>query len=265
MALKDQRIKFAYYSDNDIQTKIDNGTIDAYDIIFGKESRCLYFVKPDLSLMEINSKVLVFSSENEANTYLNNSSDTYEGQIISILNNNSYKGYIVNKVNNVYVATAISSSGSDFDYNLLSNIPIVNLSTIGSERIIIGNQPNGIYSLIGNYKISNNDITSRSTANRILFIVRHVESTVYVKEITDYSITDYADNGNEFSVKEYVTDDTVESLVVNKMNTLKEVIKTEIEQYVDNLLDNVLDGKIATWVTNNFASDEEVKAIFDIE
>ena len=77
--------KNAYINQNEISERIENGQLDAFDIIYTKDTHLCFIISPELTPIEIKSKVFVFTSVEEAEEELNNSSYTYEGQIVSIL------------------------------------------------------------------------------------------------------------------------------------------------------------------------------------
>ena len=99
MAVKQstQRAKFAYIKRDEIQKLINAGKIDANDIIYTNDSHENIFIGTDLSINPVRSKIYRFPDEDTAKEKINESSDTYAGQLIAILNDGTYKAYIVNK------------------------------------------------------------------------------------------------------------------------------------------------------------------------
>ena len=91
------RAKYGYMSSASIPLKIQSGEIDAYDIIYTTDTHESYVISPDLEPWAVRSKIYVFDSVENANTLLNVNTDTYIGQIVSILVDDKYKGYIVNR------------------------------------------------------------------------------------------------------------------------------------------------------------------------
>ena len=91
------RAKFAYINKDEIIPYIQNNTLNSADIVYTKDTHENYFISPDLIPIAIKSTIYCFESEKEAEEILNQSSDTYAGQIISIRKDDVYKGYIVNK------------------------------------------------------------------------------------------------------------------------------------------------------------------------
>lgn len=91
------RAKFAYINKDEIVPYIQNNILNSADIVYTKDTHENYFISPDLIPIAIKSTIYCFESEKEAEEILNQSSDTYAGQIVSIRKDDVYKGYIVNK------------------------------------------------------------------------------------------------------------------------------------------------------------------------
>ena len=104
------RAKFAFIEKDKINQLIQDGELNECDIVYTKDTHENYFISPDLEPIAIKSTIYCFDSEEQAVEVLNNSSDTYEGMIVSILKNDKYKAYIVNKIDEQYFVQQISSS-----------------------------------------------------------------------------------------------------------------------------------------------------------
>lgn len=196
------RVKYAYVNYDDIQWKIDSGEIDQYDIVFTKDTHEQYFIKEDLSLLRIISKVYCFDSIIEAEETLNKNTDTYVGQIVAIANDNIYSGYIVNRENGKYTVNSLSDSRSPIDYDNIDHRPVINKIGTQDGNLIIGDLDNGIYSVTGVYKIFNEYPTLFTVASNHLFLVEKTDSISYVKDISAKEIITYTlSNGAVQSVK----------------------------------------------------------------
>lgn len=236
------RAKWAYLSYNSMIEKIADGTLDSYDVIYTTDSHENYVVSPELEPWAVRSKIYTFDSIDEANTALNNATDTYVGQIISILNGDKYQAYTVNKSNNVFVATPISAT--DVDYNILGNRPIENIIGTLDEPIIITTLPSGIYKVKGQYKISDLEETTYLSADGDLFLV----SVDYIKRITKDSINNYIIKGDSIIKETYITNEylleqgyTTTNYVDIKVKALEESIKTDIQSYVEDIITEKVD------------------------
>ena len=119
------RAKFAYINKDEIVPYIQDNTLNSADIVYTKDTHENYFISPDLIPIAIKSTIYCFESEKEAEEILNQSSDTYAGQIVSIRKDDVYKGYIVNKSKekDKYVITSLEEDTTQniygsFDENL---------------------------------------------------------------------------------------------------------------------------------------------------
>ena len=86
------RTKFAYLTYGDMLSKLESGEINEYDIIYSKDQYVTYLITEDLQPLQLRSRVYVFDSISEAETKLNESTDTYIGQVVAILDNDTYRG-----------------------------------------------------------------------------------------------------------------------------------------------------------------------------
>ena len=112
------RIKFAYLTYNDMLSKIESGEINEYDVIYSKDRYVTYLITETLEPLELRSRIYVFNSINEAENKLNEATDTYIGQIVSILEKDAYRGYIVNKKNDKFIVTPLYEYPESIDYTL---------------------------------------------------------------------------------------------------------------------------------------------------
>lgn len=259
------RAKWAYISYDSIQTKINEGVLDSYDIIYTSDTHENLVISPDLNIIPIKSKVYVFNSVEEANIQLNQNTDTYIGQLVSIITDDVCKGYIVNKnESGNYYVNAITAD--DIDYNTLGNRPIKNMIGTLDEPIIITTLPSGIYKIKGQYKISDLEETVYLSSDGDLFLV----GTDYIKRITKDTINNYIINGDSIIKETYVTDEyllskgyaTIE-YVDTKVTALEESIKADIQSYVEETVEDVITEKVDIIIDERLdvKLDEKIQAI----
>ena len=252
----DTRVKFGYLSYEDMLQRISDNKLNAYDFVFGKDTREYYIISPDLQPISIKSKIHVFNSVKEAEDSLNQNADTYTGQLVAILDNGVYRGHIVNKTvtrnTNAYTVTPLYENPNQIDYNELNNIPIVNLVGTLDNMIIVKDLASNTYKIKGNYKIAPDDETIYLSTDGDILIVNSSSSNTLVKKITTDSIVDFKINGsNAVITNNYVTQKYLEDNgyitsdgVDLKILALKESIDKDIEGYVKDIIDNQLDTLI---------------------
>ena len=263
------RAKWAYLSYDSIQTKINEGVLDAYDIIYTKDSHENVIISPDLEIWSVRSRIYVFDSVEEANTQLNANTDTYIGQIVAILCNDTYRGYIVNSVDGQFTVTPLWENPEQIDYNTLGNRPIVNLEGTLGNTIIVDELDNGIYNIKGQYKIDSSDITLNISANEILFMVEKSDDSIKIKQIshdniTDYLVLDGVITSDTYITSEYLSqcDYATKEYVDIKIAALQESINENVREYISDIVDEqlgtVLDEKIENSM-NDFLLDHIAK------
>jgi len=273
------RAKFAYLSYDDMLQRITNGELDQHDAIFTKDSKETYIITPDLTPMPIKSRVYVFNSISEAEMAINANTDTYEGQIVSILEGNKYSGYVVNKNtmrrSNQYTVVPLSDT-SNIDYDTLGNKPIVNLVGASDSPIIVSALSSGTYSIKGHYKVSDIDTTTYLNPNVNLFIVEQTDDSVLIKKISSNEIVDYevVDNittkTNQIVTEEYLKQKNfvTTTYVDEKIAALDFVKKDEVATYVDNLVKSILDAELDERIDKRIdekiisVSDEQILSLF---
>ena len=163
--IKRSRLSFQKY--DIIEDYINQKKLDAYDIVYTTDTHENVVIDADLNIVPIRSRVYRFTDITSANLSLNKSSDTYEGQIVAILqeNDEKYSGYIVNKnkVGEFYVSP-LSESGQ-IDYDSLGNKPVINKIGTLDSPITVDQLEDGIYKIRGQYKLTESAITIYLSSN----------------------------------------------------------------------------------------------------
>ena len=263
------RAKWAYLSYNSMLIKIQDGTLDAYDVVYCPDTRENYVISPDLEPWAVKSKVYVFNSIEEAYTTLNSNSDTYAGQIVSILTNETYKGYIVNEEENGSHSVA-PLSNDNIDYNNLGNRPIENMTGTLDNLIIINDLNSGYYKIKGQYKIFEDDETNYLSVDGDLFLIGTSNDNKYIKRITTDSIYDFVIKDDDVVKKTYITDDylndcgySTTEYVDKKITALEEAIKDDIESYIEATVEAIVTEKVETIIDEqlDIKLDEKVQGI----
>lgn len=267
------RAKWAYLPYNSIQQKIDEGVLDAYDVIYTKDSHENVIITPDLTLWSVKSRIYTFDSVADANTALNTNTDTYKGQIVSILNGDKYTAYIVNQdPNGVYFATALSAE--NIDYNTLGNRPIENLVGTLDIPIMISSLDVGMYKVKGQYKISATDITTYLGTDGDLFIIEESATEKLIKRFTKDTIQDYVISDSGVEKKTYITDKyladngySTTTYVDGKLTAFEESIRQDIQTYVEQAVEDVITEKVDEIIDERLDAklDERIKGSTDEE
>ena len=261
------RAKFGYLTYDDMTIKIQDNILDAYDICYTKDTNECYIIRENFTPSPIRSRVYIFQNESDAITQLNQNTDTYNGQIISVLFGDTYRGYIVNYKNNSFGITPLWENPELIDYNTLGNRPIVNLVGTLDNPIIISDLNDGIYNIKGQYKISDLIETIYLSASSVIFTVRKDADKTFIKSITSNNISDFCISNGSISSHEYITDQylkdnnyvTAEYVEV-KIQALQQSIEDDVKQYVSTIVNEqmgtVLDEKIEAKINESIESVE---------
>ena len=265
------RSRYGYLNLTDIQDRIDSGKLDAYDLIYTKDTHECYILTEDLEQVPIKSRVYQFPTEEEALLYLNAATDTYEGQLVAIKKKNRYKDYIVNKDDeDLWCVTLLSDVDEQIDYNTLGNRPITNLTGTLANPIIVETLDNGIYFISGQYKVFDSIDTIFSSYENHIFLVEKSETETHIKDISSTDIITYSLVGDEIEQDKLVTSKFLEdnnyvtgSDLDKKIQTLDILTKTEASEYIEQAVNAYLDSKLDSAIDQKL--DEKIVETADTE
>ena len=203
----DTRAKFGFLNYEDMLLKITEGKLDAYDIVFSKDKKEVFILNENLEPIAMHSKVYVYESVEKANEQLNINTDTYEGQIVSILRGDVYYGYIVNKdIKGTYYVKPLYEHAEPIDYDTLGNKPIENLMGTYNSPIILGDLPTGIYNICGKYKVTPDDNKEYLTGESRLALINNMGTTTTIKLVTADGIINFIVSNGEIISDKVVTE-----------------------------------------------------------
>lgn len=265
-----QRAKFSYVNRGEIENFINEGKIDVHDIVYTKDTHENIFIGSDLSINPVRSKIYRFSDVSSAESKLNSSLDTYEGQIVAILLDGAYAAYIVNKnTGGSYFVTKLSEDPKTFNYDTLGNRPMDNLDGTLDNPITISNLTTGIYKVRGQYKICPNDITTYLSTNDNIFLVNRSDSETTIRKITAHNINDYVisddsiSSQTEIPTKKWITEQgfATEQYVSEKIAALDFMTREEVADYVSGIiatnLEPIIDERIETKLNESLGDVED--------
>ena len=266
----DTRAKFGFLSYEDMLLRISEGKIDAYDIVFSKDKKQVFIINEELEPVAMRSKVYVYETVEKANEALNANTDTYEGQIVSILNGDVYYGYIVNKDNNgAYYVKPLYEHAEPIDYDTLGNKPIENKTGTFNNPIILNELPTGIYNICGKYKVTANDEKEYLTGERRIALINHMSGSTTIKVVTadgiiNFIVKDGSIISDRVVTESYLKDHgyTTEEYVNERIKELDLVQRSEIDAYIQNYISKELD-KVIDVKVNNALNDKLVPLGYD--
>lgn len=267
--------RLAYLTYSDMIQKIQDKEIDEYDIVYSKDRLITYLISEELEPIEMRSRVYVFNDEETAIVQLNQNTDTYIGQIVAILYNGIYRGYIVNEKDGKFIVTPLWEHSEPIDYNTLGNRPIESLIGTFGNTIIVSELDTGIYSIRGQYKITEDDKTLNISSNDVIFIVNKEDNSIMIKKITSENIIDYLVSDRTITSNKYITSDylsqnnyTTTDYVDIKIEALNKSITEDMQNYVKKIVEEqfgtILDDKIESKIGEMYIpiDDSEINNLF---
>lgn len=254
--------KVGYARYDEIQSWIDAGKIDENDIIFTTDTHQTILIANDYQIVPINGKVYVFETVKEAEEILNQSPDTYEGQVVSIRNLDKYAGYIVYKSpRNSFKVSPINTYSGEIDYDNLGNKPIIQMTGTIENPVILSSLPNGTYKIDGQYLYTADDGTIYLSAVSNVFLIESGDESIHVKKISATEIADFNINvvtgettQNNLASIDFIVGQgyATERYVDKRLAALDYITKEEIDKYVTqvvetaiaNMVEPIIDKKI---------------------
>ena len=267
--------RFFFASKQKVQDAINAGTVNQWDIVLCSDTQEMLLINEDFDLIPIHSKVYRFVNIATAEEFLNRALDTYQGQLVSILDTSSgtYRAYIVNHNGARYYVTPISVySAGDIDYDQIGHRPIEQLYGNVADPVVLSELNNGLYKVNGSYKVCDGLITIFQSNGDHVIMIEHndvgtEDENTTIKVITNTSITNYiVDNTSNVTETEYyATQEWVksqgymtESDFDAKIQALDIMTREEALEYIQS----VLREGVETIVYDVF--DETFNTRFDI-
>lgn len=274
---QDTRAKFGFLNYEDMLLKIAEGKLDAYDIVFSKDRKEVFILNENLEPIAMHSKVYVYESVEKANDALNANTDTYVGQVVSILNGDVYYGHIVNKgADGRFYTKPLYEHAEPIDYNTLGNKPIENLTGTFNSPVILADLPTGVYNICGKYKITADNEKEYLTGERRLVLVNNMNNTTTVKVIAADGIINFVISNGTIISDRILTEShlkeqgyTTEVWVNERIKELDLVQRSEIDAYIQNYisqaLETMIEQKVEVAVSKKLQplSDDDLYDLFD--
>lgn len=135
----DNHTRIAYVKTTDIEEALKQGKLDIYDMCITKDTGEIIFINGEKNTLPTRSRVYCYQSYDEAIEGINNSTDTYEGQLLSIWNGSQYDGYIVNIRNGKFQADPLAAPEIHLDYYDVKELTKAEYDALSEEEKNNGN------------------------------------------------------------------------------------------------------------------------------
>lgn len=106
--------KLGYGKSSDVDKAIEDGVLDGRDLVITKDTEELLFIDDDKKKHTIRTKPMIFESEEEALSFINNSENSekiYLGQQVVIKVNDEYVTYTIQQGDNAYIVKSMVTGG----------------------------------------------------------------------------------------------------------------------------------------------------------
>lgn len=262
-------IKFGWILKEEMFEAIRDGKLNAYDICFCRDTHEEYLINSSLEPIPIKTRIRIFGSVEAAMEEIQETSNTYAGEIISIRDGEKFIAYVVNQFEDGEYYIAPVYSDKMIDYNQIQNAPIINIESSVTNPIDLTTLEDGWYKV--NYYIS------PSTGNQINSIVGDyilIDTTFdkkYIKRITSNSIFDYEiDKDGNATHKKYATEEYIkeqgfatENYVDLKMAAMQASLEDYIKRYVADTCTLLVKHLVEDELNLRYSSEKDIEDLFD--
>ncbi len=260
-------VTFGYLSESELKLALSKKLLTKWSVVYTSDSKRQFLIDEDLNAVAIKSKVPVFSSRSSAITSINVDASTYEGEIVSIYNDDHFEAYVVNKSSEgVFTVKAINEK-EEIDYNKINNIPIINLPGTITEPIDLTTLDDGYYKVNfftnpitnGLVKSYVGNIIVVDTENGIKFIKRITNKNIY-----DYTVKDGIVTENKYITEQYIIDNhyqTEESIDI-KLKAFEIAFEKKVEEYVNDKVRLLVKFIVEEELDNRYASEADINGLF---
>ena len=247
------KMQIGYLPKDQIQTKINSGDLDAYDVVYTNDTWECLFITPELELKPVRGRVKTYNSVQEAEIDINQSADTYEGQLVAIKSDLVFRAYIVNRNSIHYYLVPSWENPEPINYDELNNRPILNIVGSIDNPIIIKNLSNGVYKVTGFFKLSLNSEAESSVVGNIVIVEDRYITKISNKEIKKYN----KENDDE---EEYVTEVGTRN-IIESYNYVTEVQMAQyIQEHFESQVEKIVEDVLSEMFTP--ATDQQIINLF---
>ena len=211
------RSRLGYVAYEDIQDRIDNGQLDEYDVVIVKDQDTVAYIGPDLTVHNVTARIEAYMSEATAVRALNASSTTYVGMPLAVYYQGSYKLYVANGKPGNWEVLPAWGNPVNLSYNELVDVPIVNKEGTTDEVLILNQLSDGMYSVNGIFKITNDSSDTLYASSPELILVKdggNIVMRVTGKDTISYDTT----SGSEPIVDKVATESVVDQMIDTQFN-----------------------------------------------
>ena len=227
------RSRLGYLDYADIQDRINEGSLDQYDVVLIKDQDTVAYVAPDGTIHNITTRMNAYVSESAAKRALNASTTTYVGMPVAIYQQGSYKLYLADGIPGDWNVLPSWGKPDQFSYNELSDVPLINKVGTTEDVIILNELADGIYAVQGKFRITATLPKIYTAASPELVFVQN--SGTVVKRISGQDIISYdITGGGEPTIDPVTTESKVNEMIDKQFEKrLEETSSESIQDLFD--------------------------------
>lgn len=266
--LNENLIKFGWLTFEEMMQAIQDEKLDAYDVCYCKDTHEQYLISSNLEPVPIKSRVRLYGSVEQALSDIQDSPNTYAGELVSVRDGEKFIAYIVNQfADGTFYIAPVCSDGM-IDYNSISNVPIKNLEGSVTEPIVLSDLTDGYYKVTGHF-ITPTGKTIHSIVGNMIVVDTINLTTKNIKRISSDNIFDYAISTSGVVLKKYITDEyliekgyVTKDYVDSQIAAMDVVTHKELEQYVAETCTLLIKHLIDDDLQNRYANDKDIEELF---
>lgn len=265
----EQNIKFGWLTKPEMLVAIQNGDLDAYDVCFTKDTHEQFLISSTLEPISIKSRLRIYGSVDSAIADINETTETYVGEILCVRDDSKFISYIVNQFDDgKYFISPICSDGQ-VDYNDLQNAPIKNLDGTVTNPVIIADLDTGHYKITGHF-ITPSGTEVTSIVGNYFIVEQESVNTKVIKRISTKSVIDYTIKDGNVTANKYATEKYIKDQgFVDKayLDEALEAFRIATEKYIHDyvevtctlLIKHIIDDELNL----RYAKKEDIEELFE--
>lgn len=231
MAESNLRSRLGYLAYADIQTRIDEGKLDEFDVVLVKDRDTAAYIAPDGSIHDITARMDAYLTESTAIRALNASPYTYVGMPVAIRYEGSYKLFIVDGEHGAWEVLPAWGNPVNFSYNELVDVPVINKTGTISEPVILNQLVDGMYAVNGIVKVTADSSSTTLFSTELVVIKNNGNS---IQRMSGDKTHSYEIDGEIIKEAEVTTDDKVDEMIdIQFHERLEETSSESIQDLFD--------------------------------
>ena len=236
---------------------------------FTRDTHQEFIINSKREPIAINSRLRIYGSVDSAIADINETSQTYAGEILAIRDDEKFISYIVNQFDDGSYYVSPIFKDNQIDYNELQNIPVKNLEGTVTNPIKLVDLEDGWYKITGHFITPKNTEVTSIVGNYIIVEQQSVNTKlikrIASKDIFDYVITDGKVTSTKYATEQYIKDQgfATEGYVDTSLAALKATMEDFIREYVATTCTLLIKELINQELNHRYADAKDISDLFN--